>query len=149
MASRSLMDLHPDCKVKALKFLKLCADNGLPVLIYCTYRQNEEQQKLYDQGRTTQGPACKCKKPCKKHPKGLTVTGCKPGASKHNYVLPGGRPAGKAFDACPIGPKGECLWDDAEKFQKMGRLGKEAGLNWGGDWRSKDSPHFEIEDGGK
>ena len=35
--------------------------------------------------------------------------------------------------------------NDAEKFKKMGRLGKQVGLEWGGDFKDiVDYPHFQY-----
>ena len=41
-------------------------------------------------------------------------------------------------------------YDDPGFFTAMGRLGKEMGFTWGGDWRSfPDRPHFQWDGGGK
>ena len=49
---------------------------------------------------------------------------------------------GLAFDICK-NVKGH-EYDDPGFFTAMGRLGKEMGFTWGGDWRSfPDRPHFQ------
>ena len=51
---------------------------------------------------------------------------------------------GLAIDIVPV--KNGSMWWSApiEVWQEMGRIGKEAGMAWGGDWKSKDCPHFEV-----
>ena len=51
---------------------------------------------------------------------------------------------GMAVDFVPV--KDGKLWWTAPVtvWEEMGRIGKECGLNWGGDWKTKDCPHFEI-----
>ena len=52
IASRSVDDLVPAVKAKALKFVSACSEQGIDILIYCTYRDEESQNDLYAQGRT-------------------------------------------------------------------------------------------------
>ncbi|MBA4274035.1 MAG: cell wall biosynthesis protein [Alphaproteobacteria bacterium] len=51
---------------------------------------------------------------------------------------------GKAIDIAPM--KGSRVWWDAPKdvWERMGQLGEQAGLNWGGRWKNADTPHFEA-----
>lgn len=124
MASRNLGDLHPFVHVLADKFLKECKKQGIDVLIYCTLRDNTEQDSLYAQGRTK---------------KGRIVTNAKGGYSYHNYGL--------AFDCVPS-IDGRARWDRIDLYNKMGRIGRSLGLVWGGDFKSfKDRPHFQWSDG--
>lgn len=34
---------------------------------------------------------------------------------------------------------------NTKDYQLAGKIGKEVGLNWGGDWPQPDCPHFEIK----
>lgn len=130
MASRAIVDLHPNLRPLALKFLDECHANGYEVLITCTYRSAEEQNRLYAQGRTTSGNI---------------VTKLKGGQSKHNATLDG-VPASKAFDFVPI-ENGKLAWSNVQMFKRLGEIGKALGLVWGGDWKSfKDYPHFELNE---
>ena len=37
----------------------------------------------------------------------------------------------------------------AEQFEKVGKIGQEIGLEWGGSWKSfKDLPHFQLPNWG-
>lgn len=133
MASRSLDDLHPKLRNLAKVFQTLCEREGVPVLIYMTYRSNEEQDELYAQGRT---------KP------GKIVTYVKGGGSDHNFIL-NGKPASLAFDAVPVRKTehGEvAIWNDPRLWARIGEIGQEVGLKWGGNWKKfVDKPHFYIE----
>lgn len=134
MASRDLKDLHPHVRLLALDFIEQCRKENIDVLIYCTYRSNQEQDDLYAQGRT---------KP------GKIVTYARGGQSRHNHTLKD-RPASLAFDCVPLrGGKpvwGRTLPEDLKLWQKVGKIGKSVGLKWAGDWtRFKEFPHFESD----
>ncbi|WP_099189296.1 M15 family metallopeptidase [Tepidibacter mesophilus] len=122
--SKNLEDLHPYVKYLAEKFIKECKKQGIDVLIYSTFRSKEEQNKLYEQGRSAPGNK---------------VTNARGGYSYHNYGL--------AFDCVPIINK-KAQWDRIDLYEKMGQLGKNIGLEWGGDFKSfKDMPHFQWTGG--
>jgi peptidoglycan L-alanyl-D-glutamate endopeptidase CwlK len=89
-----------------------------------TYRSNEEQNKLYTQGRTD-----------KTLPK---VTNARGGQSPHN-LLPS-----KAFDIAFKNKDKSLSWDKS-LFKKFADIIKPLGVEWGGDFRSlPDSPHFQV-----
>jgi peptidoglycan LD-endopeptidase CwlK len=128
MASRSLDDLHPDVKIMAERHAHLCSVHGIDLLIYCTYRSNDEQAAEYAKGRTAPGKI---------------VTYAKPGQSKHNHTI-NGRPAALAYDAVPL-VGGKAAWSDAALLQRMGELGEQAGLEWAGRWKKfKEAVHFQV-----
>lgn len=86
-------------------------------------RTKEEQDKLYAQGRTMPGKI---------------VTQAKGGDSMHNYAV--------AFDICPI-VNGKAVWE-ISLFNKIGKLGMDIGLEWGGSWKKFiDRPHFQYTAG--
>lgn len=98
-------------------------NNPQPILT-CTYRSNEEQAKLYAQGRTT---------------KGAIVTYIKSGG-KHNQ-----QPA-EAFDIAFVTKNKQLDWS-AHNFQLFASivLAVYPEVKWGGHWkRFKDLPHFEV-----
>lgn len=128
MASRKIEDLHPDLQTPAKEFVIECEREGIPVLIYTTYRSNEEQNELYARGRTVPGKK---------------VTNAKGGQSDHNYTIDG-KPAAKAFDAVPL-RLGKAIWNDPVLWSKMGEIAEKIGLKWGGTWKKfVDKPHFYI-----
>lgn len=67
--------------------------------------------------------------------------------TKNTWTLQSKHLEGLAIDLVPV-RNGKLWWSAPEAvWQEMGRIGKECGLTWGGDWKgSKDSPHFEYTD---
>jgi hypothetical protein len=51
---------------------------------------------------------------------------------------------GEAIDIAPM--RGSRIWWMAPEsvWTRMGEIGEKYGLNWGGRWKTPDSPHFEI-----
>lgn len=128
MASRSIEDLHVSIRDKCIKHKLLCAQRGIELLVYCTYRSGAEQDHLYAQGRTMPGKI---------------VTYAKSGQSKHNH-MEGGRPASLAYDCVPL-TSGKPAWGDKNLYAIVGELGERCGLSWAGRWkRFKEYPHFEV-----
>lgn len=95
------------------------AKAGLEFIVTCTYRSQEEQDRLYGQGRTYPGPI---------------VTWTR--SSKHTER--------KAFDVAII-EMGKVTWDD-RKYDGPGAIGESVGLVWGGRWNKPDKPHFELKE---
>lgn len=91
------------------------------------HRSNDEQRRLYEQGRTRPGPI---------------VTNAKPGQSKHNAW------PSRAFDI-GVFQNGEYVTSPAV-YRDFAAIVKaiDPGISWGGDWTSfKDYPHFEDPTG--
>lgn len=153
MPSRDIRDLHPELQVLYNKFHDRCrrdpwfVKNGITVLLTCTYRSNDEQAKLYAQGRSAPG---------------RIVTYAKPGKSKHNATNGRGGPGALAFDVVPL-RHGKCVWgtagngidedptddhkDDLEVWQRVGAHGEAVGLEWAGRWtKFREFPHFQMKD---
>jgi len=127
MASRNLDDLTKDVKQKAIVHTQLCAAKGIDILIYCTLRSNEEQDKLYAQGRTVPGKI---------------VTNARAGESAHNPDING---LSHAYDCCPM-LAGKPIWDANHPYWPIvGACGEEAGLTWSGRWtgKLKETAHFQ------
>ncbi len=123
--SRDIGELLPPVQVRVQRFIDLCHEHGIDLLITSTYRDNESQDALYAQGRT---------KP------GKIVTKAKGGQSWHNYRC--------AVDVVPL-LNGKPNWNTKDPvWQKIGQLGKEAGLEWAGDWtKFKEMAHFQYTGG--
>lgn len=123
--SRKIEDLLPSVQEKVNKFIELCHNNDIDLLVTSTYRDNESQNQLYAQGRTLPGKK---------------VTNAKAGESWHNYRC--------AVDVVPL-RSGKPVWDGNDPVWKtVGKLGKEAGLEWAGDWvKFKELAHFQYTGG--
>jgi len=125
MASRSLDDLNPIVREKAQLFVSTCALQGIDILIYCTYRSEEEQNVLYAQGRTTPGKI---------------VTNARGGESFHNFHL--------AFDWVPV-VGGKPQWSDTKLYLKAGIIAESVGLEWAGRWAGslRETAHCQYTGG--
>ena len=125
--SRKLEDLHPHVAELAKRFVDECHKKGIDLLITSTYRDKESQNELYAQGRTRPGKI---------------VTNAKGGQSWHNYKV--------AFDVVPL-VHGKPVWstsgNDFHIWETIGHIGKSVGLEWGGDWKFVDFPHFQATGG--
>ena len=123
--SRSLDELLPPVKARVDQFLADCKNHGIDLIVTSTYRDFESQNALYAQGRTTGGSI---------------VTNARGGQSFHNYKC--------AIDIVPI-VGGKPVWDARNLiWNKIGSLGKLAGLEWAGDWKAfKETAHFQYTGG--
>ena len=115
----SLLELNDKTREAAELFLKIAEEEGLPVLITETYRTQERQEYLYEQGRTRPGQI---------------VTWTK--NSNHTKR--------NAFDIAKNVPGEE--YSDLDFFRKCAEIGKEIGLSPGYYWEDgkQDMPHFEM-----
>lgn len=115
---RDIKELTPQAQVACGLFMAECKKQGLNVLITETYRSQERQDYLYEQGRTRVG-------------KVVTWTH----NSRHT--------SRRAWDICK-NVKGQ-EYSDSNFFKQCGIIAKQLGITWGGTWKSSpDTPHFEI-----
>lgn len=151
MASRRLEDLHPALEIIAREFETQCENAGCPVLIYCTYRSEDEQAALYAQGRLPLSKVNTLRalaglKPLGWGENGKIVTRAKPGQSAHNHMADDGTPEALAFDCCPS-DGGKPSWDDKDPaWGVIGGIGVALGLHWYGLPTAEfyEKPHFEL-----
>lgn len=130
MASRDLNDLSPAMQPLARKHIAECAKQGIDLLIYCTYRPDDEQNAAYACGRTAPGKI---------------ITNCRGGQSKHNKKTADGKPASDAYDCVPcVGGKPQ--WADAKLYLKVGQIAESIGLTWAGRWTGslKETAHMQL-----
>ena len=124
---RNIEELHPDLQEMVYELKKRCEANGLKIGISECLRTKEEQDSLYAKGRTTPGNIVT-------NAKGSTYS------SMHQW--------GVAFDFFRNDGLG-AYNTSGNFFEKVGAIGKEIGLMWGGDFKSiKDMPHFQLPDWG-
>ncbi|MET3574208.1 M15 family metallopeptidase [Bhargavaea ullalensis] len=122
--------LHPAVEEKAAELIRLASDKGIDVVITDGYRSDEEQERLYAQGRTASGQV---------------VTHARAGGSYHNFGL--------AVDYALRTPDGRIIWDigwdgnqnGKSDWMETAEIAKSLGFAWGGDWNGfKDYPHLEM-----
>jgi len=122
--SRDIELLLPQVKSRVKSFIVECDKQNIDIIVTSTYRDNESQQELYNQGRTTDGKI---------------VTKAKAGQSFHNFKC--------AVDVVPV-VHGKPIWNDDSLWNKIGSIGKSVGLEWAGDWKSfKEKAHFQYTGG--
>ena len=123
--SRNISDLHPVVAALCQKWLDECAAQGIQVLITSTYRDEEYQNSLYAEGRSSPGKI---------------VTNARGGQSMHNYHM--------AFDFVPLVVKVPA-WNDMALITRCGEIGELVGLQWAGRWtgRMRESLHLQFTGG--
>lgn len=99
------------------------------------HRTKEEQFELYRQGRELVGGVWV------KTGKTVTNLDGKMKLSQHNYL------PSRAVDVAPY----PIDWNDIKRFEDMAKVILDSAnklgikITWGGKWKMKDYPHFEIE----
>jgi peptidoglycan L-alanyl-D-glutamate endopeptidase CwlK len=124
--SHRLVDLDRDVKEMAEKMLVRAASVGIELVVTQTHRTPEQQASLYARGRTEPGPV---------------VTNAPPGYSWHEFR--------RAFDVAITHFPGDMTKADLYDgpWEKVGNIGEDCGLEWGGRWKHPDRPHFQHTGG--
>ena len=113
-------NLNPEFQKIIYQLLKKAHSESLNVYEFSGFRSFEEQNKLYN-----------------KIPR---VTKARGGMSWHNYGL--------AVDIVFKDSRRRWSWANKHNWKRLGEIGKELGLFWGGDFRSfSDRPHFQYTKG--
>ncbi len=121
-SAQNLLTLLPAVQPLATEFLRQTKARGWFFKITSAMRTYEEQNALYEQGRS---------KP------GARVTNARGGYSNHNFGL--------AFDVTLFTADGKTPIWESPVYAQAALIGKALGLTWGGDWQSiKDEPHYEL-----
>src|SRR3990167_3298215 len=125
--------LHPKLAEAVSKVLAEAKARGLSVGLHSGLRTWEQQNRLYELGRSVKNPDGATEA----NPRGNTVTKTVAGFSWHNY--------GMAVDIVFKDEKGVWTWEKTpEQWADIGKIGEMFGLTWGGNWKMKDYPHLEI-----
>lgn len=116
----NISTLHPRLQPLARSLVIHCKKAGMIIKIISGTRTIAEQDAIYAQGRTTPGKI---------------VTRVKGGYSNHNF--------GVAFDVGIF--EDNHYIPDSPQYRKIGRIGMDLGLEWGGNWKGLvDEPHFQL-----
>jgi len=125
-SEKNIMTLHPQAQILARRFLaeaqasQQLSDAGVVARIISGTRTYQEQAALFALGRTRPGKI---------------VTNASAGRSNHNF--------GIAWDIGLF--KGPNYLQESPLYSVTGALGRDLGLEWGGDWVSfVDKPHFQL-----
>lgn len=125
MPCRDINALKPVAQQACKLFLEECKANGINVFVTQTLRDAEYQNSLYQQGRTTSGKI---------------VTNADGYKNKSNHQ------SGMAWDIAVNPPLD--LYDE-NVLRKAGKIAKKLGIEWGGDWKFSDFPHFQVDNNWK
>lgn len=125
-SERAMGAVHPQVKALTIELIKRAYHEGINIRITAGLRTNAEQQRLYNQGRTTPGNI---------------VTNARPGQSIHNFGL--------AIDYVLVNEDDTNVsWAVNKEWRRVGAIGKQLGFQWGGDWTSfRDYPHLDLQRG--
>ena len=113
---RDISELKAVAQAACILFMVECKKAGLDIFITETFRSQQRQNYLYEQGRTRPGDK---------------VTWTR--NSRHTSRL--------AWDIAVNRPR--ALYDTAT-LDKAGQIAKRLGITWGGEWEDIDRPHFEV-----
>ncbi|WP_420489290.1 M15 family metallopeptidase [Neobacillus niacini] len=126
-------ELHPIVKDRSTQLIQQSAAKGIVIVITDDFRSVEDQDRLFEKGRTVAGNI---------------VTNAKGGESYHNFGL--------AIDFAIKTPSENVIWDMQYDGNQNGKadwnevveLAKALGFEWGGDWTQfKDYPHLQMNFG--
>jgi peptidoglycan L-alanyl-D-glutamate endopeptidase CwlK len=119
-SERNIATLLPQVQPLARALVESAAAIGIAIKVISGTRTYEEQNALYEQGRS---------KP------GRIVTNARGGYSNHNF--------GIAFDIGVF--EGGRYLDESPAYKAVGAIGMKLGLEWGGNWKTiQDEPHFQL-----
>ena len=127
-SEKRLMYLHPNLQKFFMELLKI---SPYDFSISQGVRTAEEQNRLYQQGRTVPGKI---------------VTNCDGYKIKSNHQV-GADGFGHAGDIAIL-VDGKVTWEE-KYYKEVARVGRvlmqKYNIEWGGDWKNfKDLPHFEY-----
>lgn len=126
-------ELHPIVKERSNQLIQQSAQKGIVIVITDDFRSMEDQDALYEKGRTVEGNI---------------VTHARGGESYHNFGL--------AIDFAIKTPSKSIIWDMQYDGNQNGQsdwnevvgIAKTLGFEWGGDWAQfKDYPHLQMNFG--
>jgi peptidoglycan L-alanyl-D-glutamate endopeptidase CwlK len=130
MSDLLIEGLHLDLQPKAREHRRRCETRGIEILFTAGARSWIEQMDLFQHGRARTPQGWVVVEPSK------VVTSATPEHAPHCRLA--------AYDLVPL-VKERPAWDRLDLFAEIGRIGRELGLVWGGDWvKILDMPHFEL-----
>lgn len=170
MASRRIEDLHPAVEPMCRRFLEICKERGIRVVVTSTLRTEAEQIALFAQGRKSINIVNEFRHeaglPAVSERENRIVTraltsihqfGCAFDVVLVKPVIPAKAEARKKMDS-PLKTTEKrvvAVWDvkadinsnDIPDYEEIGIVGESVGLTWGGRFRFRDYCHFQFTGG--
>lgn len=116
--------VYPEIRLRVGQVIDDMAEEGHVVFAYSGHRSWEDQEALYNLGRSKES----------KEKGERIVTNALPGSSLHNY----GMAVDVAFKRGSMSP-----WSEEHPWKLLGEKVRANKLQWGGDWeRFPDRPHI-------
>lgn len=136
-SERALAGVHP-------RLVQVCREaiKRIDFAVVCGHRSREEQFSLFKQGREERGGRWVIID----RSKVVTYLDGRTKMSKHNAT------PSRAVDLVPCGRNGKPTWDDTPAFERLASIMLDEArvfglpLIWGGSWKMRDLPHFEIKE---
>lgn len=125
MSDRDISHLYPPLQDLYRQWLQKCTAAGLSVKAIVTWRSAEDQDMAKMKGLSNASAGC----------------------SPHNIVDNNGNPSSWAFDFGVFESNGNYVADgDDPRYRQAGEIGKNLGLEYGGDWThvKPDEDHLEL-----
>lgn len=130
------------------KLIAACQEHGIEVYVFETRRDDDVQKAYCAQGREPLDVVNALRVRAKLYlltpaENKMKITDDPPSGLQTVYKGVG-HGNGTAADLVPM--KGKDLWWNAppEIWEKMGEIGEGLGLVWGGRWKMRDLPHFQM-----
>lgn len=150
MFHRDLQSLTEETRKKISELIVRAEAAGVKVFVFETLREDDVQAAYCAQGRESLDQVN-----AKRQAAGLylideaqnkmKITDEPPMGLKTVY-LGRGHGNGTAADLVPLDSKGSLWWGaPLSTWEVIGKIGEELGLEWGGRWKSKDYPHFQLK----
>lgn len=121
---RKISTLREEVQRPARQLVNRSALMGSPIGVAEGFRDNATQDRYYAQGRTAPGDI---------------ITNARGGESYHNYGL--------ALDVYPLKRGAMNFKATLSDYSTIANVGAEIGFEWGGAWKRKDMPHFQMTGG--
>jgi peptidoglycan L-alanyl-D-glutamate endopeptidase CwlK len=124
MTEQYLAHVRPELAAVVRRVLARAEEQGVRAIVVQGLRTEEEQARLYAQGRTAPGP--------------IVTLAATAEATAH------GR--GAAVDLAILDSAGRPSWDiwTLPLYEAVGLLAEAAGLEWGGRFTRPDRPHLQL-----
>jgi len=139
-SERNIATLSPQIQTLARSLVHAAADIGLEIKVISGTRTYGEQHAIFLQSRQPLAVVNAARRkagmdPIDEAENRKNVTGADAGHSNHNF--------GIAFDIGVF--EGRRYLEESPLYKAVAVLGKQLGLSWGGDWKSRtDEPHYEL-----
>lgn len=137
---RDIESMADAAREKARAFIAALDAAGIKYYILETVRTLPVQKAYYAQGRA---PIEKINE--MRREAGLWEISPEEGKRVITWTLQSRHLAGMAIDIAPLTGAGRIAWNAPfETWERIGVIGESCGFSWGGRWKERDLPHFEV-----